>query len=587
MKVSDYVADFIAKLSPRCYTVCGAGAMHLNDSISHHLGIKAIAMHHEQAATMAAEADARVTNGIGVVCVTAGPGGTNTLTGLAGAWVDSIPLLVIAGQVTSSTMMPIFSGWFPHHRPQGMNELPLAEIVRPITKYATSVRAARDIRYCLEQAVWRAMHGRRGPAWIEIPLDIQNAEVDPQELPAFDPPRDGWLLRIEHVDVDALLEASQPVMIIGNGVRLSGAEDALRRFLDRFQMPVVTSWGARDIIPDHPCVIGSGGIFGDRASNWAIQNADLILAVGTRLSYPQTGHNRELFAPNARKIVVDIDHNEVTKLPGVFPIVADCRKFFEAALARLRNDNVWTTWLTVCQGEDGLNPVMLPEYREDKGGINAYHFIEQLGQHLADDAIVITDVGFSFIPTFQSLKLKPGQRLIHSAGVSPMGWAIPAAVGAAFAAPGRQIVCLTGDGGAMMNLQELQTIAHHRLPISIFVYANDGYATMRLTQENHFGRLAVSSPESGVSCPDFQELAEAFGFPIAGYWLSTNDGLFDAALHGKKGDHGGLPSLVQLNMAPNQVIAPRVQSRMENGKFVPTPIDDMWPHREKVGEAAE
>jgi len=315
MKLSDYVAEFVSKLSPRVYTICGAGAMHLNDSICHHPGIKAIAMHHEQAATMAAEADARVTNGIGVVCVTAGPGGTNTLTGLAGAWVDSIPLLVIAGQVTSSTLASPFGG----QRARGMNELPMTEIVNPVTKYAAMVGDPLLIRHYLQAAYEVAMQERRGPVWIEIPLDVQAAEIDPETLEYAE--WRTWLPspQIEHIDV--LPKASRPIMIIGNGIRLSGAEDHLRRFLDRFHMPVLTSWGARDIIPDHPCVIGSGGIFGDRASNWAIQNADLILAVGTRLSYPQTGHNRELFAPDAIKIVVDIDDLEASKLPGSLPML--------------------------------------------------------------------------------------------------------------------------------------------------------------------------------------------------------------------------------------------------------------------------
>jgi len=577
MKLSDYVAEFVSKLSPRVYTVCGAGAMHLNDSICHHPGIKAIAMHHEQAATMAAEADARVTNGIGVVCVTAGPGGTNTLTGLAGAWVDSIPLLVIAGQATSSTMMTLPDG---HVRAQGMNELPMVDIVGPVTKLAITVNDPGLIRHYLQAAYDAAMQERRGPVWIEIPLDIQAAEIDPETLEYAE--WRTWLPspQIEHID--ALPKASRPVMIIGNGIRLSGAEDHLRRFLDRFRMPIVTSWGARDIIPGHPCVIGSGGIFGDRASNWTIQNADLILAVGTRLSYPQTGHNRELFAPDAIKIVVDIDDLEASKLPCALPIVADCKEFFDRAVERLPADRIhWESWLNACHAYALANPVMLPEYREGKGGINAYHFIEQLGQYLANDAIVITDVGFSFIPTFQSLKLKPGQRLIHSAGVSSMGYAIPAAVGAAFATDcKRQIVCLTGDGGAMMNLQELATIAHHKLPISIFVYANDGYATMRLTQENHFGRLAVSNEKTGVSCPHFEGIADMMGFPTTGNWRHETDGMFEHAFTRE------LPALIHMDMAPNQIIAPRVQSRMESGKFVPTPIDDMWPYREKA-EAAE
>lgn len=566
MKVSDFVADFISKLAPRVYTVCGAGAMHLNDSICHHPGIKAIAMHHEQAAGFAAEADARATNNIGVVCVTAGPGGTNLVTPIACAYVDSIPMLVIAGQVTGSTARP------PFMRPCGMNELPNTEIAAPVIKWGRTIWDPKDIRWALERAVTTAMEGRRGPVFIEIPLDVQAAEIDPEtlehygtEIAPYDNP--------DVADAVSLLESAQrPVLLIGNGIRLSGAEEALGRFLDRFEMPVVASWGARDIVPG---ALGSCGIFGDRQSNWAVQNADLILAVGTRLSYPQTGHHRDLFAPNARKIVVDIDYQEASKLKPDLAVVADAKAFLEGMNEAKSHTYIWPSWQRECRAHisDGVPCGIEP-------GIQAYAFIHQLGQHLSDDAIVITDVGFSFIPTFQSLKLKPGQRLIHSHGCSPMGWAIPAAVGAAFAAPGRQIVCLTGDGGAMMNIQELQTIAHHKLPISIFVYANNGYATMRITQNNHFGREAVSSPESGVSCVDFSLLDVAFGIPSSRFRDQSD--AFNWAFDGKwRG-----PQIIQLDMAPNQIIAPRVQSKMENGKFVPTPIDEMWPPLKRP-EAAE
>jgi acetolactate synthase I/II/III large subunit len=567
LKVSDYVAEFISKLSPRCYTVCGAGAMHLNDSISHHPGIKSIPMHHEQAAAFAAEADARVTNNIGVLCVTCGPGGTNALTGIACAYVDSIPMLVIAGQVTSSTMA------IGNARPSGMNELPLVDIVRPVSKFALTVREPERIRKILECAAYQARAERGGPIVLEIPLDVQCAEIEPDEL-------EPWL-RLDPIDlgmeeeiasaVSLLESAHSPVLLIGNGVRLSGAEEALRRFVSRFQMPVVASWGARDIWPD---ALGSCGIFGDRQSNWAVQNADLVLAVGTRLSYPQTGHHRDLFAPNARKIVVDIDHQETTKLKPDLAIVADAKAFLEAMneAGDPVNHIVWESWGNACRSRvnDGV-PCGID------AGIQAYAFIHELGKHLSDDAIIITDVGFAYITTFQSLKLKPAQRLIHSGGVSPMGWGIPAAVGAAFAAPGRQIVCLTGDGGAMMNLQELQTIAHHKLPISIFVYANNGYETIKIMQDNHFRRESVAGPESGLGFPDFEEIAHAFGLPC--------DRL-NHPLHVKWALEEAAPQLIQLHMAPNQVIAPRVQSRMENGKFIPTPIDDMWPYREKA-EAAE
>jgi acetolactate synthase-1/2/3 large subunit len=580
MKVSEYVAGFLADLSKRgspyapalahrtrVYMVCGAGAMHLNDSICHHPGIDVMAFHHEQAATFAAEADARVTNDIAVVHVTAGPGGTNTVTGLACAYVDSIPLLVIAGQVTSHTMVK-HTGC----RQLGMNELDMVSIVQPVTKYAITVLEPFMIRYHLERAVSAAMSGRRGPVWVEIPLDVQAAEIDSERLTGFNDAEVAVIgnttyLREKAAEVVAMLDrAERPLLLIGNGVRLAGACSEMRELVQRLGIPVVSSWNASDIIPtDHGCYIGRCGIFGDRMSNSAVQNADLILAIGTRLSVAQIGHHANLFAPKAKKIIVDIDRNESDK-PTVradLVVTADARDFLVRLLERAvpRLEEFWF---------DKPCPVGRWVDTPAGAGVDAYRFVELLNEHLDDGAIVVTDVGFSFIPAMQRLRLKEGQRLFHSSGVSPMGWGLPAAIGACRAAPSRQIICLTGDGGLMMNLQELQTIAHHRLPISIFVFANDGYATMRIAQNNHFGRESVAGVKSGLSIPDLVDLAEGFGLfckvlPSAeslSWWAAWDV----------------LPEFVILEMAPGQVIAPRVQSRTRDGKFIPTPLDDMWPY---------
>lgn len=574
-EVAEVIADWVAGVNPRVYSLCGAGAMHLNDAFCHHPKIEVTATHHEQAATFAAEADARVSGRPGIVQVTAGPGGTNTITGIASAYVDSIPLIVIAGQATSSTLKP-------HGlRQLGMNELDLVAMVKPITKYAVTVTNAKEVLWQLDYALHIATTGRPGPVWVEIPLDIQAAEVDADKLERLLIPAKIELSCAGVVTecYEMLEAAKRPVLLIGNGVRLGKACEELDALSSILGIPVVSSWGAADILPSG-CAhyIGRCGLFGDRASNFAVQKADLILAIGTRLSFPQIGHAPQLFAPKAKKIVVDIDAAEASKrtINADLICTAGAKEFLRSLLIHLHDKTPGNAhhlgWLHQCQKWKLQHPVMREEYRQSTDGVNAYHFVEELGRHLPNDAIVVTDVGFSFIPTMQALQLKEGQRLFHSGGVSAMGYGLPAAIGACRAGKGRKVVCLTGDGGIMLNLQELQTIAHYRLPISIVVFANGGYATIQMMQDNHFKRRAISSATTGVTCPYFGDLAIAFGLEFD---LVRNHDL----LAKRFPYHLSLsrPSLVQLNMAPDQALAPRVQSRIEDGHFVPTSIEHMWP----------
>lgn len=577
LRLADFVASFIAKVSPRVYGVCGAGAMHLNDAIANHDGIRVISMQHEQAAAMAAEADARVTGEIKVVSVTVGPGGTNAMTGVACAYVDSIPMLVIAGQVTTATMA--------NHgglRQLGMNELDMVSLMGPITKYAVTVTNPRMIRYHLERAVYHATHNRKGPVFVEIPLDVQAADIDPDGLETFNPvecstPDDLQYIKERAAEVEQLLTKSKrPVVIIGNGVRLAGAIRGFTRAFGHLGVPIVSSWGAADIIPtDHQNYIGRCGIFGDRASNFAVQGADLIIAIGTRLSVAQIGHASHLFAPNAKKVVIDVDPNEVYRKPTVkvdVGVVADANEFLDQFWPWTQVPSPYVSWLKHCQAMKDRYPAVVGN---PAWGINSYFFAEQLAQHLEPDAVVVTDVGFCFLPIMQSLKLKDGQRLIHSAGVSPMGWGIPAAIGAAFGAPNRQVACLTGDGGAMMNLQDLQTIAHHQLPVAVFVFENNGYATMKIAQNNHFKREVMSGPRSGMSLPDFTKIARAFGiyvkeFTSQALLAQSMTDIFQVSSQG--------PIMVVMHLEPGEIIQPRVQARTEDGKFIPADISDMWPY---------
>lgn len=592
MKVAAYVADFLAALTeqPACqpaieelvpktrvYGVCGAGAMHLNDAIAHHPGIRFQPMHHEQAASFAAEADARVSGRPGIVHVTSGPGVTNVVTGVACAWADSIPLLVLAGQVETRTMMN-GSG----ERQRGVSEVDGCALMGSITKYAVTITRPDETPYHLGHALHLATSGRPGPVYIEIPLDVQNAEMtnpEPYVPPArvrrgfeFDLPRFLKLLR----------GTARPVLIVGHGVRLAGACAEMLRLIDDLQMPVLTTWNASDIVPSaHPCCVGRFGLFGDRAGNFAVQNADLVIAIGARLSIPQVGHTPVLFAPHARRVVVDIDGAEATKdyLRADLAIVADARDFLAALFGAgvHHHGGRWGDWKARCTGWKLRYPVMRPEYRDAEDGVNAYVFMRELARHLADDAIVVTDVGTAFVCAQQALSLNGRQRLFHASGIAPMGYGLPAAIGACLAGGGRQVVCLTGDGGAMFNLQEFATIAHHKLPTAIFVLQNGGYRTMQVTQGNHFGRETAASTESGVGMPNFSLLADAFGIS---YRIDGSSGLSNWIVEALKMGSVG-PVMGVLNLAPNQQIQPRVQSRMQDGAFVPVPIEDMYPYLDR------
>jgi acetolactate synthase-1/2/3 large subunit len=534
-------------------------------------------MHHEQAAAFAAEADARVSNQIGVVHVTAGPGVTNTVTGVACAWADSIPMLVIAGQVDSRTML---NGHHPRERQLGVSEVDAVSIMEPITKWAHTVMEPSNIRQALQRATWLAKEGRPGPVFLEIPLNVQAAEIDPIKLVGYREPAAARSNLDDEIHdcVEALADAERPVILLGNGVHLAGAEDEARWLLG-LGVPILTSWNASDLVDsNHSGVIGRPGLIGDRAGNFAIQNADVILAIGTRLTIPMIGHSPELFAPNAKIIMVDVDEVEIDKstLHVEQPIVADAKEFLERFVPALRNVSIarWDEWRLQCREWKRQYPVVLPEYRDNQDGVNSYVFIEELAKQIDNDAIIVTDVGTAFVGTMQSMPMTGKQRLFHSSGIAPMGYGLPAAIGAYFASHGkRQIICICGDGGIMFNLQELQTVKHHNLPISIFVLCNDGYLTMQHTQLNHFKRESAASERSGVSCPEFFHVAEAFDIHPDSIAMQQHIGLaIKMALEVCR------PTLCSVHMPKGQVLQPRVASRLENGQFVPTDISDLWPH---------
>ncbi len=575
MRLSDFVANFLADITGHVFGVCGGGAMYLNDSIAHHPKLKWVATHHEQAAAFAAESYARVSNRIGVVHVTAGPGVTNTMTGVACAWADSLPMMVVAGQVDASTLLC-------NTRQLGISEVNGEVLMRPICKYSVCVRSPEMIKFHLQRAYHVAMTGRRGPVFIEIPLNVQNADIDPISLMEYHSFDDGKPLLLDK-DIDQCVEmvkaSVRPVIILGNGVRLAGAAGRAQELL-QLGIPILSSWNGSDIIDSRAeNYIGRPGLIGDRAGNFAVQNADLVLAIGTRLSIPQIGHNWKGFAPNAKLIMVDLDLAEIRKktLNVKKGIVADAADFIDVFLDKYFDDArmLWSPWMDTCRDWKEKYPAIKPEYANVKDGVHAYHFLKCLAEHIEDDAIIVTDVGTAFVATMQAMPMTGRQRMFHSPGIAPMGYGLPAAIGAHYASGGKQIICLTGDGGTMFNLQELQTIVTHALPISIFVYVNQGYKTMQTTQGNHFGREAVASPSDyNITWPNFTFLAQAFG--LRTFSLRLNGAVEQSMKNGlMKMDDA---FLCVLSMSPDQVIAPVVKTKVEDGKFIPVPLEDMWPY---------
>jgi acetolactate synthase-1/2/3 large subunit len=581
MRLADYVAKFISDLGVgHVFGVTGGGAMHLNDAFGNQPGLEFIPVHHEQAAAMAAEGHARVTGLPGVALLTTGPGGTNALTGVCGAWIDSIPMILISGQVTTDTLIadsPL--------RQFGVQEVDIIALARPVTKYAVLVDEPEMIRYHLEKALHLATTGRSGPVWLDIPLDVQNAKIVPENLASYsgEKPKRRRSAIYQEGQIEKcaamLTSAKRPVLIAGNGIRLAKGEDAFRELTDKLGIPVITSWNASDLLDaSHPNNIGRSGLFGDRAGNFTVQNADLLLIVGSRMSIPQTGHNAALFARGARQIMVDIDEAELVK-PNLRPdlaIVSDARQFLEGLNARLGNAALMpeaAAWLETCQALKRRYPVVQEEYRELKDKVNSFHFIDRLSSRLGSGAIVVTDMGTSFTCTMQTFSIKHGQRLFTSSGLAAMGFGLPGAIGACMAGRGRKTVCVSGDGGFMFNLQELQTVAHFKLPLAIFILANEGYLTIKHMQETHFGRFVGSHPASNVTCPDFVKVAQAFNIQA---FRMGSAGEVDSVLEQVLACEG--PVLCQVDMPPLQPLIPRVQTmKGEDGRPVPTPIEDMYP----------
>ncbi len=660
IKVSNYIAQKLVEAGiSQVFTVTGGGAMHLNDALGHQPGLHSLYQHHEQACAMAAEAYARIHNKIGVLCVTTGPGGTNAITGVVGGWLDSIPMLVLSGQVRYDTTAR-WSG--VGIRAMGDQEFDIVKAVDCMTKYSEMVVDPLRIRYCLEKALYLAYSGRPGPCWLDIPLDVQGAYVDTEHLAGFDAADyeaggSGWAVHAVGVDhtfgtpvvagcpkdslkaavlagsrgerpltveepphairedyagegerrqklphpvsedtarqiIEKIRQAERPVLNAGNGIRIAGAHEAFMKVAERLGIPVVTGWNSQDCIWDaHPLYVGRAGNMGDRPGNFAVQNSDLVFSVGSRLSIRQVGYNYETWAREAYVIFSDVDQEELKK-PSVHAdmrVHADAGNLLETMLRVLEKE--YTEGKPVFDGGKGLSgmswnetcrmwkeryPVIRPEHLKPNGekAANVYGFIKELSSRLKEGQITVVGNGSACVAGGHSYIIKKRQRFISNSAIAAMGYDLPAAIGA-WAAAKEEIILLTGDGSIQMNLQELQTILHHKMPIKIFLINNGGYHSIRQTQRNFFGEplVGIGIDSHDLSFPDMEKLAGAYGLPYTAAY--HNEELADAvertlALTG--------PAICEAFVTMDQNFEPKSSAkRLSDGTMISPPLEDLSP----------
>lgn len=578
IKVSDYIIKFLEVNNINtAFCITGGAAAHLMESIRESQ-IKVYHNYHEQACAMAAEGYARITNNPALVLVTNGPGSSNTITGVIGAWQDSLPMIVISGQVPTHQTLSKQSNL--QLRQLGLQEADIISMVKHCTKFAIQCSSASDVPTILEHAYRTCISDRMGPVWIDVPIDIQAELLDIQPPKAIAAEEKTQIFKNEIETIKGLINKSKkPLVLVGNGVHLAKCESSLLKFINSVGIPVVSTWNASDIFNyvDNNYV-GNFGLLGERVANYAVQNCDLLLCFGSRLSIPCTGYNTKDFAKNAYKVVIDIDDNELKKstLNIDLPIVADLRHLMQEVLQHEFNSECkqWKVHLTTLKTKHNIFEE--PHSRVD-GFVNSFDFMNELSKCLVEDDIVVTDMGTSFTCTMQALRNIGKNRLFTSSALCSMGFGLPGAIGAYMGNPKARVICIAGDGGFQMNVQELQTVKHHQLPIKIIILNNNGYLAISLMQDNLFDKKRFGADtESGVSSPDFCNLANAYG--IKSYKLQTLDAVKEN-LHNILNSDG--PCLIEVNMVRDQLLIPRVQSKKDaTGKIVSGSLDTMFPFKE-------
>jgi acetolactate synthase-1/2/3 large subunit len=573
MRVSDYILQYLKDnyAVDTIFTVSGGGCIFLIDSLNNVEGLKYIATHHEQAAAIAAEGYARMKEGLGACIVTSGPGATNAITGVMGAWVDSIPMIVLSGQVNKE-MTTQYTGL--NLRQLGDQELNIIECVKSITKYAVQVNEPSQIKYHLEKACKLATTGRPGPVWIDLPLNVQSANIDPTKLSGYNERKIDYKVSESDIDqiINRLKSAKKPLMIVGNGIRLAKGVEDLRTFIKSTNIPVISAVNGNDLVnDDYENYVGRFGTHAQICANQLLSECDFLLSVGSRLYVRQTGYNFEGFAENAFRVYVDIDKDELDK-PTLFPnmkVVSDAKVFLSA----LNNRDLPITnkhWTEYTSEKYRTIPRVLDRHRNNKNYVSHYHFIEKLQNYLTEDDHIVTSDGSANVVTMQVMKLKGKQRLITNTGCAPMGYGMPAAIGAA--ATGNSIVCIEGDGSLHLNIHELQTIKHNNLPIRMVLFNNQGYTSIKISQKSFFnGKFTASESNSGVSFPNFEKLIKAYDIPYIK--LSNHESIDDVLSVFCKSEG---PIILEVLSDPEEYHEPKVVAKLnDEGKFVPGNLHDI------------
>lgn len=587
IKLSDYVFQFLERKGIRqAFILPGGGAMHLDDSIGKS-DIEYVCCLHEQAAAIAAEAYAQHTNTPGLVLVTSGPGATNAITGVTAGWIDSTPMIIISGQSKRADLVGDKGV-----RQIGSQEVQIVPMIMPITKYAVQVLEPTEIRYHLEKAYYEAVNGRPGPVWLDIPLDVQAVMLDEDTLQGYVPQEqktDDITDKVGQV-LGLLKEANKPLVLAGNGIKLAGGTEELYKLLEVSGLPVQTTWKTIDMFGEEEAAyVGHPGIMGDRGANLILQEADFILSVGCRLDTSVTAFNDKNFGKNAKKVIVDIDENEIRRMEvdKEIAIASDAKVFLQGLLSQIEGgknalvekQNAWKQWVVHCKELRAKYPVVTKEHAEAKGYVSAYYFIDRLCTLLREDDVIVPESsGGAGEITYQAFRIKKGQKMKNAAGLGSMGFGLPYAIGSCIANDKRRTILINGDGAFQLNIQELETLHRLGLPVKIFVWNNDGYASIRSMQRNNFeGRYVASDRESGLTMPNLCNVAEAYGFKT--YQIYDN-GELDAMLPEIMKDDA--PLFCELMVLPEETVSPRVKAIVgENGKMMSGPLEKMWPYLEE------
>ena len=581
MKLSDYVIDFLVRHGVKhVFMLPGGGSMHLNDSLGARAAkgdIEFVCNLHEQASAMAAETYGKAVRGLGVCMVTTGPGGTNTITGAAGAWLDSTPVLFLSGQAKRPDLKGN-SGV----RSSGLQEVDIVSIVSPITKYAVMVMDPEEIRMILERAVFEALQGRPGPVWIDIPLDVQAATIDPEKLKSYIPPKEEKTSNLpEKISktIDLLNRASRPLILAGNGIRLAHAEKEFRDLIDYLKIPVLATWLSVDLFSyEDPLYLGKPGTVAPRGVNFALQNCDFLLVIGSRLDVTLTAYAPENLARGAHKVMVDIDPSELKKLASFtdVSIQADAgdfiRGFLEQKTEVAHPDR--SDWWDRCQKWKKAWPLVHPSMRKPDQLVSIYNLADILSEELKDGELIVSGSSGSGIEIFQHvLRLKLGQRLFHTTALGSMGYGLPGAIGACLGCDRRETICVDGDGGIQMNIQELATVERLGLPIKFFILSNDGYSSVRNSQQRWFGRVMAADEQTGLKLPDITKVAAAYGLPV--YRIADQSHLREEIRQVL--DTPG-PIVCEVCCPLEEARIPSMSSaQRKDGSLYSKPLEDLWP----------